>query len=247
MWNRRVGGKSPERRDRDLATVLQRAKEQLQQMIDMHPQVLLLMRDDGTVARTNRALLDLAGLTDFREALGRRLGEIFPAGDKAFFDRMLRKHKGLAMHEARIRLAQGAERDLRFTVVGSGRDADLSVVMVSDVTEAKRQTARDEKRFKSEAVTALMGGLMHSINQPLTVITVSTRLMETALDKGDVDKDALKGHLRTISDLVMQVKELLQRVAELHDFVTENYVGNIDILDIEGSTGGGDGSGRGEP
>ena len=81
-------------------------------------------------------------------------------------------------------------------------------------------------------MAALIGGLMHHINQPLTVITVTAKLMEMGLEKPAPDAGELRKNLNTISERVMQVKTMLENVEAASDYVTEEYLEGKRILDI---------------
>ncbi len=212
---------------------IERAKQELEHMIDLNPQVMLLVDSEGKVVRANRALLELLGLPDFGRILGRDLNALFPCEDRSFFRGLLSSRDGYDVREIKTMLGGNVSRLLRFAVVSS--DTDVSVVIVNDVTAEKEQAFHQEKKFKKEAVQALMGGLMHNINQPLTVIMVQAQFMQLALEKGLARPEELKKELQNIMSLTMQIADLLKTVERPKDFVTQPYLDGIDILDIKQS------------
>jgi nitrogen-specific signal transduction histidine kinase len=217
-----------------LARAIERAKQELQHMMDVAPQVMLLVDRAGTVLRANRALLKFGCFQGFAEVLGKRLGDAFGCEDPDWFDRLARGQEAGGAQTVRVRC--GAQRDILFTVIASAGDSGQYVVVANDVTGADEELAQIEKRHKCEAAAALVGGLMHTINQPLTVISVTAKLMHMALERGNADPEEMKKQLETIMDLTLQVSGTLERVRVPGDFVTEAYPGNVQIMDLQAST-----------
>jgi hypothetical protein len=211
---------------------IEQAKQQLESMIDLNPSVLLLVDQGGKIVRSNRALLRMVGCDDIKSFLGRPLKEIFPSDDPTFFDDFHGASSGYQVRETRLRLPGHTPRDYRFTIVGSGPTGELCAVIVNDVTDEKKREAQSEQNHRQEAVRALAGALMHNLNQSLTVIAVRSRLMLMALEKGDVHREEWKNALQDISDLVMEMSEVLKRAEKTENFVTEPYPGGLKILDI---------------
>lgn len=213
---------------------IEQAKHQLEHMIDLTPQTMLLMDSGGAVVRTNRSLLDLLGLDGYGDILGKTLSELFACEDPQFFDHLLEADGGYVVRETTVSLHGSERRSLQFSVVGGDQRERAFVVIVRDTTEEREESARVEKSFKHEAVQALMGALMHHLNQPLTVISVRARLMQLALEQGEAKPDELKKTLQDIMDLTIQMAETLKKVAGANDFATESYIDGLEILDIEG-------------
>jgi nitrogen-specific signal transduction histidine kinase len=215
-----------------LAQTIAIAKQELEQMMDLNPQGMLLIDGSGTIVRANRAIVDLTGVEGFNDLLGHYLSAIFVTGDTDFFGALLASEGGTESFDTYLTLPNGFARELSFTVVGAGGSDEVRVIMVADITGAKERSADQERVHKKEAVAALIGGLMHHINQPLTVITVTAKLMEMGLEKPAPDVGELRKNLTTISERVMQVKTLLENVEAASDYVTEEYLEGKRILDI---------------
>jgi signal transduction histidine kinase len=214
-----------------------RAKRQLEQMIDLAPQIMLLMTPDGTVIRANKPLLQLLELEGFGDVLGKRLQDLFSCEDEGFFDDLLAQRSGYAAREVEATPGRARVRSLLFTVIGRESDAESFVVVVHDVTEEKAKQREAEQSHKSEAVRALMGALMHHLNQPLTVIMVRAKLLSVALEKGDIDPAEMRKTMQDIMGLAMDMAETLKRVEEAEEFSTEPYLEGLDIMDIVGEGG----------
>lgn len=218
--------------DEVLVRTIARAKRELEQMIDLNPQGMLLIDGEGTILRVNRAIMTLTGVGTFEQLLGQPIGTVFSSEDTEFFATVLVGEGGTAAFETHARLPNGFVREVSFKVVGAGASGSVRVIMVADITGEKERVDDQEREHKKEAVAALIGGLMHNINQPLTVVAVTAKLMELGLEKPAPDVGELRQNLVTISDLVMQVKSMLEKVEASSDYVTEEYLAGKRILDI---------------
>ncbi len=226
----------------DLSRTIECAKQQLEQMIDLNPQIMLLIDNKGTIRRANSALLKLMGLSGFNTVLGRTLQDVFPGGPD--MRSISGAHFGSVALEAQVNLPVVGKRTLQFTAVGGSADADLLVVIVDDISVDKQVAAELEQKHKKEAVAALVGALMHNINQSLTVITIQAHLLrmsvaqrpESGQDQGEALQDILE-HSQKIADVLNQVENTKK-------YMTEPYVGGLEILDLKRSA---DGSGHAPP
>lgn len=214
--------------------VIERAKQELEQMIDLCPQIMLLARRDGTLLRANRAVLALIGNPDIRKLRGATLDSLLKPEQPNFFRDFLRRLDGFLEADVRIEPPTGAPHILRIAAVAT-KGADTIAVQVRDLTAdtASGETAREQK----EVVEAVIGGLMHHLNQPLTVIMLRSYLMETELKRKSPDLEQLRSHLRDMMNLTMHVADLLQHAEHPEKVATEAYVGKTRILDLAGSAG----------
>ena len=219
--------------DADVGALIAKAKHELEHMIDMNPQIMLLVTVDGTILRTNRALLGMLGRTSFENVLGTSISTLFDTGDPSFFQRLLASVDGLREGEARVELPNRGFHSLRFSIIGNSGEGAERVVIVEDVTEDKLRDEELKQVHRKEAIRELVGALMHSINQHLTVISVRTKLLSMAIDKGDPDPEQMQKGLADISDLTMRIAETLGQVGQPRDFKTTEYLRGTDILDID--------------
>jgi PAS domain S-box-containing protein len=212
---------------------IMKAKAQLEQMIDMNPESMVLIDFEGKIVRANRAFLQLLSIEDYRVVLGKALNDMFPSIDSEFFKEIYRGGGGYERRDAVEQRNSGAERQLQFGVVRSGGDSESLIIIVHDVTEERKEAAMLEKSYKVEAVQALMGALMHHLNQPLTVLMVRAKMMALALEDGTASTDDLKSTLANIQDLSMKMANMLKKVEQSDGFQTQEYLAGLDILKID--------------
>jgi HD-GYP domain-containing protein (c-di-GMP phosphodiesterase class II) len=220
----------------DLSPTIARAKQELEHMIDLNPQIMLLLDRRGTVTRVNRALMDLLHTQDFQQVLGRRMEDLFPTGVPEFFGSLLNSGEE-DLREATVKQSGCAPRLLRFTRVDSGRRDELMVIIVNDITREKERERAEEQALKKDAVTMLVGALAHNINQPLTVINAKAHLIHFSLERGGMEKEEISRSLKDIMKRSMQISELLEWLRQPKAFITEPYLPDVDMLDLEKSVG----------
>lgn len=215
---------------------IEKAKRELEHMIDLNPSIMLLVDRHGNIIRANKALLKLVRADNFTNILNKKIENVFDCTIPKFFHNLLRSNAEEHGMEALFTI-NNSEHILRFTVVESGSDGELQALIINDVTGEKEEKTHLEKEHKKEAVKALVGALLHNINQPLTVIMMRAQLMHLELEKGKLQPAELTGSLRDIMRLTTDIAALLRQVEMPGDYVTEHYSRDVDILDIKRSAG----------
>lgn len=218
----------------DLAAIIERAKHELEQMIDLNPNIMLLVSSEGKILRSNKALLEILGETVFAQVLGKDIADVMNCGDSSFFSRLL-EEGGISEGEARVELPNQQAHMFRFSVVGSGKESNLRVMIVEDITEEKNREGEAKQAHKKEAVQELIGALMHTINQHLTVISVRAKLMSMALEKGKSDKEDFQKSLDDITEVTMKIADILSRISKPGELHTTPYMNGTNILDLDNS------------
>lgn len=215
----------------ELGGVIERAKRQLEHMIDLNPESIVLVDRGGVVLRVNRAFLALLGVREFADVLGRPLLELVRTPDADLLATVLRGAAGGDGCECRIEIG-GLPRLLRITSAGAESN-DVLVLIVQDVTDARRDAELVEKAYKVEAVRTLMGALMHHLNQPLTVVMIRARLQLQALEEQRSKPEDIMTTLQDIMKLTMKVADVLRRVENSRDYATQEYIQGVDIMRID--------------
>lgn len=218
-----------------VSSAIERAKQELEHMIDLNPQIMMLVERSGRITRANAALLRLVGVDDFAAVLNKNIRQLFPCKEADFFDQLLKGIAGHKTKEATVALCEEETQLLSFTAVPSGKRSGLFVVIVDNVTNKQGKGKEDAKEIQMEAVQAVVGALLHNVNQPLTVILVRSHLMRLALENGENQPGELLKNLQDIVKLTVQIGDTLKRLENPKDFVTEQYVKGVDILDVKKS------------
>lgn len=238
-----------------LDAVIRAAKRELERMIDLAPQGMLLADDAGRIQRANAGLLRLLQLPGFQDVLGEEFRGLLGIADGTDPWRTLtgimadaRGEAGLA--ECELALVLGVRNlVLHFTCISAGVGEPLLALMIEDVTERKRASEAKERSDRLEAIEALVGALLHTINQPLTVIMANAHLIRRASRAGAGGRPDMDQYAGEIMQMVEQIAEVLKKAQSLQEFVLQPYHGDVQILDIEasGGPGGAPGDGRSRP
>lgn len=223
----------------DSQSVIERAKQQLQHMIDLLPQMIVLTDASGKVVRVNRRMLEFMGDSDFSGILQRPLFALFPEMTEEFFRTLLNAPEHTGNNMTTIRNGSGEPCQCRFEIISSATEADLFVVMIEDITDDNTAAAEIEKNHKRDAVQAISGALQHHLNQPLTVITVRARLLQQALEQGNPDPEHVQRDLYDILSQAETISNLLVSIQAPTSYATEKYLPerHEEILDINQSSG----------
>lgn len=171
------------------------AEDQLRQMMDNVPVMMLTLDRDGSVRAPNRQLADALGLT--RSALN---GAAFttllhPDSDVATVkDCLARVFAGGSVHELALSLLRfdGAEMECLFSARPAGDGAggvERAHAMLVDVTERNRaQRERDrlqdelQLHRKLESIGELAAGIAHEINTPAQYVSDNLSFLGEAFD-----------------------------------------------------------------
>lgn len=217
----------------DVVQAIHNAKLQLEHMVDLAPQVMLLITKNGIIERANLAFLKMLGTSDFNSVINRKISSFFKFEDSTFLESLL-SVDNYAMYEMETTLTTGASGCFSYTVVGVQNQKDLMVLIVEDVTSHKEAAIQDAKEQKSSTVKELAGALMHSINQRLTVINMRSKLLLMAMDSGEVfNTEEHRGSLYNIMDLSMEIAAILDGIDNAQEFDTKEYMKGIEILDLK--------------
>jgi len=221
----------------EVARHIERAKKELERLIDLCPQVMLLARRDGTIIRANVATLTLTGISDIRALPGSRLDTVIPGENPELITRFLAAVGTDRSLSLEATFPDGRRRSLHLTAVAGGPGADTIAIQIQDVTDQPRHPEAIRLHTQKETVRAVVGGLMHHLNQPLTIMTLRGYLMEADLAKEKPDYETIRSHLREIMNLTFHVAHLLQRAGQPQEVETEAYPGGGQILDMAKATG----------
>lgn len=226
-----------------LGEVIQAAKKELERMIDLVPQGMFLMDGAGKVLRANARFLKLTRMRAFRDVLGWDYRDLFAFepghSSRAVLDKLVadaRKGADVTEGEVRVLGAQGKDVVLLFCCVPAGVESELYVMVVEDVTDRKRAIESKERSEMLRAVQSVVGALLHTVNQPLTVMATSAHLIRAEVKRGAASDGArIDEHARQIEEMVERVADALKKADRIQHFVLEPYHGGVSILDLDKS------------
>lgn len=95
----------------------------------------------------------------------------------------------------------------------------------------ERRRSEDErlKKEKLQVVLEMAGAICHEMNQPIQVISGHAELMLMGMDKDH----PLYAKIKIIDEQIIKMGEITRRLTAITRYETEEYVGNMKIIDIE--------------
>jgi len=219
-------------RYRELYKEAHQAEELYQSLLDNSPDAIVLLGADQSVRYINSAFTHLFGWT--RDSLHNRAIPYIPHPQKEWFLGLLQNlvESGEPLHGKEI---QALTQDGRFLdiSVSAARYLDYKgstagvLVILRDITEAKRYQWHMHQAQKMESIGTMAGGIAHDFNNLLMGIQGRLSLILMQVDAGGKQY----AHLKEIEDYTARAAELTQ---QLLDFAREEKLEaqptNINLL-----------------
>ncbi len=196
---------------------VERAREELRQVIDLVPDLIFVKDADGAYLLANEATADAYGLTP-AETEGRSEREIIPDNDqsddfRSDDRRVIASGEPLEIPEEELTTADGETRLLRttkipFTVAGSDEDAVLGYAR--DITDLRRYERRLESQRDTLAVLNQI--VRHDIRNGLQIVTGNAELLA---DHVDDDGAPFLASLRNAAAEAIEITTSAREVTEV--------------------------------
>jgi putative nucleotidyltransferase with HDIG domain len=223
--------------DVDLSKVIEKAKVELEHMVDLNPQIMLLMDGSGKVLRVNKALGSFLRLAHLRDAIGRPVWDLLCCEEKIITSLLASAGK-MSVTQTEVSIAGGSSILIEISMIKSA--GSVHSLIVRDVTGEQERQAYAERQLKRRAAQELVGALLHNLNQPLTVITIRARLIQLAVMQGNMSKEEIGREMEEILTMSDSIAQILSKAEKPRDYVTQQYTAGVQIVDIDKS---GDGTG----
>ena len=212
---------------------IQRAKDQLQTMIDLNPDCMMMLDADGAVVRANRALVNLLAHDSFASVLGTPVHQLFGHESIDVFDAVLKDVDGIYGFCRLDATLDGSLRNLEFTRVGGDEESQSAFIVVEDITDKLIEDLATEQEHKITAVKQMMGAMMHHLNQPLTVIMLRANMLTSAVSKEKYTSEQVLDAMHEISEMSMKLAGLLSKLESSETYEVENYTSGLEIMKID--------------
>ena len=198
------------------ATV-ERARNELRQVVDLVPDLIFAKRADGTYLLANEATAEAYGLT-VADAEGSTESEILPDSDqsahfRADDRRVIESGEPVEIPEEELTTADGETRlfqttKIPYQVAGTNDDAVLGYAR--DITPLRRYERRLEQQ--RDSLSVLNEVVRHDIRNALQVVSGSAELLEHRLDGED---HRLLDAIRTAAGEAVEITTSAREVTEL--------------------------------
>ncbi|QWC20781.1 PAS domain-containing protein [Halorubrum sp. 2020YC2] len=196
---------------------IERARNELRQVIDLVPDLIFAKRDDGTYLLANEATAEAYGLT-VAETEGSTDAEILPDSAqsthfRADDQRVIESDEQLEIPEEELTTADGETRLFQTTKIPyrvAGTDDDAMLGYARDITPLRRYEHRLERQ--RDSLSVLNKIVRHDIRNALQVVSGSAELLEHRLD---AENHRLLEAIRTAADEAVDITVSAREVTEL--------------------------------
>lgn len=196
---------------------IERARNELRQIIDLVPDLIFAKRDDGTYLLANEATAEAYGLT-VAETEGCTDAEILPDSAqsthfRADDQRVIESDEQLEIPEEELTTADGETRLFQTTKIPyrvAGTDDDAMLGYARDITPLRRYEHRLERQ--RDNLSVLNKIVRHDIRNALQVVSGSAELLEHRLD---TENHRLLEAIRTAAAEAVDITVSAREVTEL--------------------------------
>ena len=186
----------------------------LETVFDALDEGVLVLSSEQKPIYLNRAARDLLGLPpDFEvgDSLHRHLPELFW---KSLGENGRAIKPGAAVHQD-VEVSYPQRRFLQIYVTPLQADpapAPEILLIIRDVTEARRQAARNAESERLSAVTTLAAGVAHEIGNPLNSLHIYLQLVERELRNLDPNaREKLERHLHVCQGEIARLDQIVNQ------------------------------------
>jgi signal transduction histidine kinase len=183
-------------------------------ILDMTPCTISWIKNDLTYMGVNQTLADICQMSK-SEFIGREVG--FHTHHKYFYDfskLLFQSEKGVLKDEISTIID---EEEKNFWIVGTKFNKNLEGIIIGiDITELK--VLRDTVSFmeKLSALGEMVAGIVHEINNPLTIIKSRAQMIHKKIEQNNTDKvieqiEQIENTCDKISKIVKGVKAFVRR------------------------------------
>lgn len=198
-----------------------------EQLFELSPVGLLLLRRDGSIAASNLTACDLLD-QDRCELLDRYLSDLLHQDDRDLFFRLFRgrwEESGSISVETSMRIGKQDYRSFRldYRALTLQQDARFFLVSLTDISTRTLQQQRDKTFF---AIAS------HELRTPINNISLAIELLGRALD-GQADEQSAS-YMEIAMRGVKRLQLLTEQIGQLRDALTPPpaKLGQADLVEL---------------
>ncbi len=211
---------------------VQKAPPGLDGIADQSRDIILIVDLVGEVIDINQAGVELLGVSKSKLS-GQPLSSFFVPEDREFFIIFLADIVKIGRHEAILAVKDnsGRKRYLDWDaclVRYDGRPHHIKCI-ARDVSAAVSQRKERSNDQKFQGVLEMAGGVAHSLNQPLTIIT--NLLNETLSELGP--EGTIYAKIARVQEQIEKMTTITQKIGNIKKYEAMEYVAGVKIVDID--------------
>jgi PAS domain S-box-containing protein len=216
---------------------LRESNELFASAFQMSPHGMCFVDPQGQFTKVNRALCEMLGYSE-EELLKRRFGDITHPDDLAIDLDQLRRltAREIASYYRIKRYIRGDGRQIWVSIaVAAVHDADgKPIYFIGQIQDITLQRQMEEERANKErraGITEAAIAVAHEMNNVLTVLTMNAELLA-----GDAAPEEIPDLAREILKASGRISSTVQRLRDVVDSPSVEYLGEKKMLDLSGKT-----------
>jgi C4-dicarboxylate-specific signal transduction histidine kinase len=199
--------------------------QKFKQMVDWTPCTISWIRDDLTYIGVNQTLSDICEV-DVKDFVGRKVGSHTQQEYFKEFAMALFASDDEARETNLSTQIEGEDKDF-FLVGRKFNEAKEAVIIGLDITELARLQKPMVLMERLSALGEMVAGIVHEINNPLTVIKNQAKMIDKYQEKGQVEKigkasESIQRTSEKMTKIIEGVKSFVRQGQ--HDPATEAFV-----------------------
>jgi len=195
---------------------LVREKHFLQIVFNAMVDGVAVMRPNLEVLYINDAAVDLLGINPRRRIIQESLAGLVPLKEfRELLARFALNHKRIIREE--LEVPAPAMRLLHVSLIPLDQEesrAGTAVMIVHDMTEARRHSEEREKAERATTLSRLTGSLAHEIKNPLNSLQIHAQLLQKALNQPRLkptDRDRVLRHGDIIVEEIQRLNNVVNK------------------------------------
>ncbi len=229
---------------RDIArrTEAERALRESEQLFasafKMSPLGMCFVNPQGQFTKVNTALCEMLGYSE-AELLKRRFGDITHPDDLTIDLDQLRRltSREIASYYRIKRYVRGDGRQIWVSIaVAAVHDSDgkpiFFITQVQDITLQRQMEEERANKERRAGITEATIAVAHEMNNVLTVLTMNAELIA-----GDAAPEEIPELAKEILDASKRISSTVQRLRNVVDTPSIDYLGERKMLDLSGKSG----------
>lgn len=215
---------------------IREAKDFLERVVESSVDAIVTTNTRGVITYCNRAAEEMFGYP-FEQLVGKRVGMLLAKGNSELLkiSAVLRKRRQLQNYKTLALRQNGEKFPVNFSISimcdSDGRPmGTLSICKEISMNKFSEYEKGESRRISAVLETAV--AVNHAINNPLVPILGNAQFL--LQDERIVDED-IRRRLRIIVKNALRIREITQKLANIHYPVSKEYLKGTRMLDIDAS------------
>ncbi len=191
---------------------------------------------EGQLIRGNRAVAQIFGFDSFEQMKHYPLSRFYT--NKKDRGRLIQTLvESGKVEDRRIAFRRQDDASIWCSVTASGVTDDNGNLVfidgaVRDITQTEKRRQERFRRERLQGVLEMAGGVVHRLNQPLTVVNNLLNELLSDTPPGS----ATSNKLLQIREQVEKLNDITRKIGNIRQYKSMDYVAGVKIVDIDGAS-----------